>query len=203
MIRRPYTIALLSLLLVAALSGCVKKPDLSGKRVLMVVSEKNFRDSELKIPRDYLEKAGATVEVATSSGSEAIGVDGLRVTPDVSLQGLNVSRYSAIVFVGGPGTKKYLWPNKEAQRVVRDAVQAKKILGAICLAPGLLARADVLKGVRVTGFPDSDLKKEVQSAGGIYTGSRVERDGLIITANGPSAADAFARALADALAGSG
>ena len=201
--RNAFSVALLVVLVVAMLGGCIRKEDLSGKTVLMVLSEKDFRDNEIKVPKEYLEKAGAKIEVATTSGGEAVGVGGLHVDADISLEDVDVSKYDAIVFIGGPGTKKYLWPSKQAQRIARDAVDSNRVVGAICLAPVVLARADVINGLRVTGFPDQQLKDEIQAAGATYTGKSVEKDGLVITASGPSAAGAFARALAEALAGSG
>lgn len=62
-------------------------------------------------------------------------------------------------------------------------------MAAICFARTTLARADVIRGKRVTaGYLNP---KFLEGAGGIYTDAPVERDGLIITANGPDASHAF------------
>ncbi|MHC4062693.1 MAG: DJ-1/PfpI family protein, partial [Planctomycetota bacterium] len=74
-----------------------------------------------------------------------------------------------------------------------------KVLAAICIAPVVLANAGLLNGVRATSFLSE--RETLQVAGAEFTGAPVERDGLIITASDPSAANLFGRAIADALGG--
>lgn len=101
--------------------------------------------------------------------------------------------YDAIVFVGGLG---YEQDNLEAQRIAQKGVAEGKVLAAICLAPMTLAKAGALEGRRATtSLPASRIEVE----GAIYTGAAVERDGLIITADGPAASRAFGQAIASAL----
>jgi hypothetical protein len=79
-----------------------------------------------------------------------------------------------------------------------EALAAGNVVAAICFAPITLARADVIRGKRVTaGYLNPKFLRE---AGGIYTDAPVERDGLIITANGPDASRAFGVEIALALA---
>ncbi len=73
------------------------------------------------------------------------------------------------------------------------------MLAAICLAPVTLANAGLLKGKRVTVWKSE--AGRVKAGGGIYTGSGVETDGRIITADGPESAEEFGRALVTALSG--
>ena len=61
----------------------------------------------------------------------------------------------------------------------------------------ILANAGILRGVRATGLPQQ--REQMKKAGAQYTGSAVERDGLIITANDSSVAVQFARAIVTVL----
>jgi len=190
------------LLVAVAMAGCLREtesPNLTEKTVLLVVSQKDFRDSEFTDTRDYLSSTGATVEVASTDASQATGVDGLRLTPDVGLQQADPSRYDAVVFIGGPGSKTYLWPNEYAQGLAKESFNSGRIVAAICLSPVVLARAGILSGVAVTGFNDPDLKREMEKAGAQYRTATVVRDGRIITGSGPTAAKEFARTIAEAL----
>ena len=101
-------------------------------------------------------------------------------------------------FIGGSGAKEY-FNNKYAQGIAKQAAEKKKVLGAICIAPTILANAGVLKGVSATSFPSEE--SQLRSAGAKYTGSDVERDGLIITGSGPQAATQFGQAIVKALEG--
>lgn len=72
-------------------------------------------------------------------------------------------------------------------------VEQDKVLGAICIAPVILANAKVLEGKNATVFPDgADVLKQ---NGANYIDVNVIVDGKIITGNGPEAAEDFGRAL--------
>ena len=72
-------------------------------------------------------------------------------------------------------------------------MESGKLLGAICIAPVILARAGLLKGKKATVFIDG--ADELRENGAIYTGNQIEVDGKIITANGPEAARLFGEEL--------
>lgn len=171
-------------------------PTLQGKSVLMIIPHQDFRDEEYKEPRQIFEARGATVSVASSSLEVARGALGAQVKPDLLLKDAAVSDYDAIVFVGGPGAQEY-WNDPVAHAVAQDAVAQGKVLAAICIAPTTLAKAGVLKGKRATVF--SSEAEELKACGANYTGASLERDGLIITADGPQAAAKFAEEIAKAL----
>ena len=109
---------------------------------------------------------------------------------------INVDDYDAVIFVGGPGARQY-FNDPAALKIARDAAQKGKVLAAICIAPTVLAKANLLNGVKATAFPTEVVS--LQNAGARYTAAAVERDGLIITANGPAAAAMFAKEIVDAL----
>jgi len=171
-------------------------PTLQGKSILMIIAHRDFRDEEYKEPRRIFEARGATVTVASSSLEVAKGMLGAQVKPDLLLKDVTVADYDAIVFVGGSGAREY-WDDPVAHTVAQEAVAQGKVLAAICIAPATLAKAGVLKGKKATVF--SSEVKALEAGGANYTGASVERDGLIITANGPKAATRFAEEIAKAL----
>lgn len=172
-------------------------PDLSQMQVVMVISQRDFRDEELFKPKALLEKAGARVVVASSSLQPAKGMLGGTAKPDVLLKDVDPAEYQAVVLVGGPGAKEY-WDDETAHRLVRTAAEQGKVVAAICLAPVTLANAGVLDGKKATVWRTESGMLRAQGA--TYTGADVEVDGRIVTANGPEAADRFGEALAEALA---
>jgi len=171
---------------------------LQDKSVLMVIASDNFRDEEYMQPRSILEEAGAEVTVASSSLRQSTGMLGkVSVTPDVVLDEVDSHRYDAVVFVGGSGADEY-WNNGSAHLVASTAYDEGRIVGAICIAPITLARAGVLDGRRATVF--SSEVENLKKSGAVYTGAAVERDGKLITADGPQSAEEFGRVLMEALA---
>jgi len=169
---------------------------LQGKSILMIIAHQDFRDEEYEEPRQVFEGRGAKVTVASSSLETAKGALGAQVKPDLLLKDAAVGDYDAIVFVGGPGAQEY-WDDPVAHVIAQEAVAEGKVLAAICIAPATLARAGVLKGKKATVF--SSEAGALKAGGANYTGASVERDGLIITANGPQAAAEFAEEIAKAL----
>jgi protease I len=171
-------------------------PTLQGKSILMIIAHQGFRDEEYQEPRQVFEARGATVTVASSSLEVAKGTLGAQVKPDLLLKDVVVGDYAAIVFVGGPGAQEY-WNDPVAHNIAQEAVAQSKVLAAICIAPATLAKAGVLQGKKATVF--SSEAEELKAWGCNYTGASVERDGLIITADGPQAAGEFAEEIAKAL----
>lgn len=166
-----------------------------GKKVLMIIAPKDFRDEEYQKPREILENAGASVTVASATTEEATGMLGLKVKPDIALSQVKVAEYDAVIFVGGGGATAY-FGDESALSIAREAASSK-LVGAICLAPQILANAGALNGKKATVF-DSQVES-IKAKGARYTGATVEKDGNIITGNGPEAAEEFGNALLDAL----
>ncbi|NMB01360.1 MAG: DJ-1/PfpI family protein [Firmicutes bacterium] len=162
------------------------------KTVALVIAEKGFRDEEYQVPHDILKDAGFNVLTVSTTTEEAVGRFGLKVTPDTLITDLVAKTLDALVFIGGGGSEQY-FEDPLAHKLATTMVDEDKVLGAICIAPVILANAKLLAGRRATVFPDgAEVLKEM---GAIYTGADVEVDGKIITGNGPEAAKDFAEAL--------
>jgi protease I len=169
---------------------------ISGKRILMIIASRNFRDEEYDVPAKLFRAAKAEVTVASSSLSMCTGMFGAKAKPDILLTSVSVVDYDAVVFIGGSGSSEY-FNNPTAHRIAQEAVKEGKVLGAICIAPVTLANAGVLSGKRATVFSSS--ANQIKAKGANYTGRGVEVDGDIITGDGPESARAFAEAIIEAL----
>ena len=162
------------------------------KTVALVIAAKMFRDEEYQIPKEILEQAGVQVITVCSTLDEATGKLGLKVKPDRRLEELEVGQADALIFVGGGGSEQY-FNDPAAHGLARDFAEQGKIIGAICIAPVILANAGLLKGKKATVFPDG--RNDLENNGAIYTGNPVEIDGRLITGNGPGAAAEFGRGI--------
>lgn len=168
-----------------------------GKKVLMIIAHKNFRDEELSDTKQVVENAGALVTIASTELTPATGMFGAVAQPHVTIDQVSVDEYDAIVFVGGGGSQIY-FENPTALNIARESHAKNKVLGAICIAPGILANADVLRGKKATVW-GADYAEHLKAKGALYTGEAVTRDGNLITANGPQAAKAFGEMIVNAL----
>jgi protease I len=166
----------------------------NGGLILMIIASSNFRDEELSVPKRIFEQNGYQVKIACSTKATVTGMLGARVHPDLLLSEINVDDYVAVVFVGGSGAQEY-YNSPAAHAIAKKAYNKGMPVCAICIAPNILAYAGILKNKRATCFNSQILKAQ----GASYTGSSVERDGNIITAEGPQAASDFAHAIIKAI----
>lgn len=166
------------------------------KKVLIVIAQTGYQDFEYSGTRKGLEDAGFEVVVGSVSAGPCQGKLGGTVDADVALSDVQVSDHDHIAFIGGPGAKA-LDSDVDALRIARETVAAGKPLGAICIAPRILAAAGVLKGVQATVWnEDGEQGKFLESKGAIYTGEHVTVDDMIVTADGPASAEEFGEKLA-------
>ena len=174
-------------------------PEIDDAKILMIIAPDKFRDEELFIPKKIFEEQDAEVTIASSVKKEkkVRGMLGGKTEVDIHYSKVKVKEYDAVIFVGGAGATKY-FDDETAHKIARKAVKEKKVLGAICIAPVILARAGLLKEKRATVWKSE--KNSLKEMGAEYTGTDVEIDGDIITANGPKSAKNFAKAIVAAIA---
>jgi protease I len=168
----------------------------AGKKVVMVIAPENFRDEELFEPKGLLEDKGVVVKVASTSLDTATGMLGGKFEPDMLISEIKLEEWDGIVLVGGTGASRY-WEDTTIHSMLKQAVKQNKVIGAICIAPVTLANAGILKDRKATVYKTET--KKLEAKGVKCTGKDVQRDGNIITANGPGAATFFGTVIAQAL----
>jgi putative intracellular protease/amidase len=168
-----------------------KRPAADGDRVLIVIANDGFFYREYADPRQELERAGFTVEVAAARRAPCLphansgqgGSKGI-VTPDLAIADANPDRYRAILFSGGWGSSMYQYAfqgsynnrayngdrrTKEAtNKLINAFVSQDKYVCALCHGVSVLAWSRVngrslLAGRRATG-------PTRQGPAGIYNG---------------------------------
>lgn len=164
------------------------------KSAVLVIAQEVFRDEEYAEPLAVLRRRGVLPVTASRTTGEAVGKLGLRVDVGMSLTDAAEQEWDAAVFIGGAGAADY-FDDPAAHRLARETLEHGGVVGAICIAPSILARAGLLRGVRATAF--SSQQEDVTGHGALWTGEAVTVDGRIVTANGPGAATAFGEALGD------
>jgi len=186
----------------------MQKQNISNKKVIFVVALRDFRDAEYFIPKEILESAG--VEIKTASNKKglpasrqglAIGADGGEIEIDFLVPEVRPQELDAVVFIGGPGTLKYL-DNEDSYKLAKETIAREKILAAICISPVILAKAGVLEGKKATVWSspmDKSAIKTLEQYKSNYEDKPVVIDGKIITANGPDAAEEFGEKIKELL----
>lgn len=167
------------------------------KTAVLVIAQNGYQDKELAGTQNALLSAGFEVMIASKEEGICMGKFGGTEEAALAIRDVDAVQYDVLAFIGGPGAHA-LADDPEALLLARARINAGKLLGAICIAPMILAVAGVLKGKKATVFNESGEQQKYFIDHGItYTGDPVTVDGLIVTANGPDAAEEFGRTLAE------
>ncbi len=174
---------------------------LNGKRVAILATH-GFEESELKSPKEALEKAGATVHVVSPESGPIKGWKGGdwtgTVDVDRTLADAKASDYDALVLPGGVINPDKLRQDEKAVAFVRDFFTAKKPVGAICHGPWTLVEADVVKGRKVTSY--ASIKTDLRNAGANWVDEEVVVDEGLVTSRSPKDLPAFNQKLVEEVA---
>jgi len=171
------------------------------KKILLIIAHKNYRDEEYENTRKSLENAGVSVSVASTSLEDAEGMKGGKAKIDFLLRDVSDEDFGGIAFIGGSGSKTYVG-HAVASNLAREFLSKGKVVGAICYAPAILAKAGILKGKKATGWKTDDnneVPKLITEEEGIYSDESVVADGKIVTAFNHLSAEDFGKELAKLL----
>ena len=176
--------------------------DLSEIHILMMATD-GFENDELFKPRQALLEAGARVTLASIKmdpiQGEKAGEKADKITPDITLDQVDVEDYDALVLPGGVGNPDKLRMEKRAVEIVEEFVDDGKLVAAICHGPWLLAEADVIDGKRLTSWPS--IRTDLANAGAEVVDAEVVQDGKLITSRKPDDIPAFNEAIIAELSG--
>lgn len=166
------------------------------KKVLVPLAN-GFEEIEATTIIDILRRAGAEVVTAGLEKRNVVGSHDIKLIADTVIDEILDSQWDLIVLPGGvPGTPN-LADDKRLLSLLKQHAEAMKLTAAICAAPSVLGKAGVTEGQKVTLHPS--WADRMTSA--IYTGNRVEEDGILITGQAAGSAMEFAFKLVEKLYG--
>ncbi len=152
--------------------------------MVYVVLADGFEEIEAIEPIDIMRRAG--IEVTTASVMETAsvtGAHGIPVKADITVRDVDPDNMELLFLPGGAG-HTILDASNEVHALINHAVTTRKYIAAICAAPSILGKKQLLSGKKATCFPGF----EKYCYGAEITGEKVTRDGMIITARGAGAA---------------
>jgi len=173
---------------------------LSSRRILIMAAD-GFEQSELEVPLERLQDAGAEIDVASIEMGDITGWDeddwGDEIEVDLKISDVDIDNYDALILPGGQINPDLLRVNKAAVSLIRDFAATGKPVAAICHAPWLLIEAGLAKGRRLTSY--KSIRTDVANAGANVVDEAVVIDGNIITSRCPDDLPAFCDAIIEAL----
>lgn len=162
---------------------------------VMIPIFEGVEEIEIVTIADVLRRAGITVDIIGLNAGIVTGSQGVKIYADKRFVDVDQKLYDAIVLPGGPGINN-MSGNRTFITYLERYAKEGKLIGAICAAPLVLAKMNVLKDKRATCYPGYE--KEL----GMPRDLPVVVDGNIVTSKGPGTAMQFSLKLVEMLEGS-
>jgi protease I len=170
-------------------------------RTIAVLATDGVEQVELTEPVKALKAAGADVKVVSDKERQIQGFKhhdkADKIPVDLPLQKANPNEFDGLVLPGGVINPDALRLVPEAIAFVRDFVQAKKPIAAICHGPWTLIDAGGVKGKTMTSWPS--LKTDLTNAGAKWVDEQVVVDGNLVTSRKPDDLPAFNKKMIELL----
>lgn len=130
------------------------------KKVCVLLAD-GFEEVEALTVVDLLRRARIYVDTVSVTEEYMIrGSHGIAVQTEDLFEEVNLAEFDMIVLPGGlPGTTN-LGAHSGVRRIVKDFAECGKYVAAICAAPVILSELGLLKGKRVTCYPDMERKSQ-------------------------------------------
>lgn len=154
-----------------------------------------FEEIEAVSIIDVLRRASIETTTLYVSKNPVKGSHDIIIQADVPFKDAEPDNFDAVVVPGGMPGSTNLRDNSDVISFIQDVYSRGGYAAAICAAPIVLARAELLQGKKYTCAPG--FEKEI--TGAIYQTDPVVADGKIITARGASCAIPFALKLVEIL----
>lgn len=161
---------------------------MNRQNILIFLPANEFSEEEFLIVKNSFEKSIKKIFIASDTSGLCKGENGLKIKADVNLFNIHPSNFASIIIIGGSGIIKY-WDNEVLQSKLKQFFEKGKVIAAICAAPIILGRANLLKNTDATCYPQ--FTNELIQTGANLQKAQVVSVGKIITASGASVAAEF------------
>lgn len=146
-----------------------------------------FEEVEAIEPVDIMRRAGIEVLTVSLGDEPVTGAHNICVKADIVIDEVNKDDIEAIVLPGGGRGHENLDASNSVHALISYAVANGRYVCAICAAPSIIGKKQLLNGKKATCFPGF----EKYLYGAECVTDKVVKDGKFITARGAGAAADF------------
>jgi protease I len=170
--------------------------NLQGKKIAVLVADQ-YQVLEVWYPLLRFREEGAeTHAVGAEAGKTYESKKGYPVVANRSIADVRAEEYDAVVVPGG-WAPDALRQDSRVLKFVREMHRSGKVVASICHGGWVLTSADIVRGVKATGF--KAIKDDLIHAGAEYVDAEVIVDSNIVSSRVPTDLPAFCREVARAL----
>lgn len=154
-----------------------------SKKILIVISDKDFDDMQFIIAYSRLIAVGFTIEIASPNGGIAEGLKGLEIKSDLIISDADEKNYVSLLIIGGTGVAT-LYGNAYLENLCKAFNNSNKIIAAKELSPLVFSMASILQGKKLSAWPT--ISGKLEAYGSIYNKTIITEVENIITGMGGS-----------------
>lgn len=155
--------------------------------MVYVILADGFEEIEAIEPVDIMRRADIDVKTVSIMPTKAVtGAHGIKVEADIMISDCDPDAMELLMLPGGGG-HTLLDASNEVHALMNHAHVNGRYLAAICAAPSIPGKKQLLIGKKATCYPGF----EKYCYGAEMTGAKAVVDGKIITGRGPGAAAEF------------
>lgn len=152
-----------------------------------------FEETEMVTVVDLLRRVKIEVDLVSIGDLKVTGSHGITVLADKLWE--DMEHYDGLFLPGGQPGSTHLGNDERVINLIQKYNKKNKWLCAICAAPSVFAKADIIKGKRITSYPMPNTDELFKEA--IYLEDVVVQDGKLITSRGVGTAQHFGLYLVD------
>ncbi len=131
-------------------------------KMLIFIAPNDYREETLEKVRLILDKWGVKYSVSSYSKKECRGYHGAVCVPDINTNSVSTGDYDGLIIVDGKGMDAYkLYDFRPLLDLVLKFNASKKQVCAIGNSIKVLARANVVRGIKVATPDDEEAKRLV------------------------------------------
>ena len=169
---------------------------LAGRKIAIML-EQQYQELEVWYPYYRLKEDGAAVTlVAPQAKQNYPSKLGYPCASDVAAAHVRGGDFDAVIVPGG-WCPDFMRRDESMIRFIRQCVEARIVLAAICHGGWMLCCTDALRGKKATSF--EAIKHDMINAGAQWVDAECVADGNLITARKPDDLPAFCRAIIEAM----
>ncbi|MBN1167424.1 MAG: DJ-1/PfpI family protein [Methanospirillaceae archaeon] len=172
-------------------------------KLLVAIPPDKFRDDELNTITKVFEQNNVPWELVSSHAGMVLGMFGKQVRVTTTFEKVllkGIEEYDGIVIISGKGTEMHLIGNRHLHELVRTFKSKEKVIGAIGVAPIVLAKARILVKREATVLKGPTVREMMIDDAIIVDKDIVYKD-KIVTARGPETSEQFAKVIVEYLTG--
>lgn len=159
-----------------------------------------FEEAEALVPADLLRRAGVETALVGVSEGPVPGGHGITVLPDMPLSAVTLDNAEILVLPGGGVGVQNLGESPTVRSLFVQADERGIPIAAICAAPSLLGRWNLLHGRNAVCYPDQRWECHM-SDGQLHPDCGTVTDGTLTTGRAAGSAFAFGLRLVARLKG--